>query len=163
MPQDAQGASVDRMMRDFEDQIRLERRARMLARGGASDYRDPDIFAGVECVFRRVLDMRDLDALLLPEMLDDAEEYTLHLRLRYASHRPVIGPLLIFIKRRILLPMMRWLYEYSLENFRKQQRVNRLLFACIEELAIENARLRKLAGFQDHRIGDSEGGKETVG
>ena len=37
---------------------------------------------------------------------------------------------------------MHWLYEYSLENFRRQQRVNRLLFAAIEELAIENARLR---------------------
>ena len=41
---------------------------------------------------------------------------------------------------------MRWLYEYSLENFRRQQRVNRLLFACIEELAIENAHLRKSVG-----------------
>ena len=150
-------------MRDLEDQIRLDRRARMLARGGASDYEDPEVFAGVEGLFRRVLDMRDLDALLLPAVLDDPEDYTLQLRLRYASHRPVIGPVLIFIKRRILLPMMRWLYEYSLENFRKQQRVNRLLFACIEELAIENARLRKMTGLNDYRIAESQGGKETVG
>ena len=35
--------------------------------------------------------------------------------------------------------MTRWLYEYSLENFRRQQRLNLILFACIEELAIENA------------------------
>lgn len=153
MPQDAPSVSVERVMRDLEDQIRHERRARMLARGGASDYRDPEIFAGVERVFRRVLDVRDLDALLLPEMLDDPEDYTLQLRLRYGSHRPLIGPLLIFIKRRILLPMMRWLYEYSLENFRRQQRVNRLLFACIEELVIENARLRNI----------NDGGKGTAG
>ncbi len=146
MAQNAGSVKVDVLMKDLEDQIRSERRARMMARGGASDYRDPEIFSGVEAVFRRVLDARDLDALLLPELLDDVEEYTLHLRLRYASHRPVIGPLLIFIKRRILLPINRWLYEYSLENFRRQQRVNRLLMACIEELAIENAHLRKSVG-----------------
>jgi hypothetical protein len=55
----------------------------------------------------------------------------------------VIGPLLIAIKRRLLLPLTRWLYEYSLENFRRQRRINSVLFACIEELAIENARLRQ--------------------
>jgi hypothetical protein len=38
---------------------------------------------------------------------------------------------------------MRWLYEYSLENFRKQRRINTVMFACLEELAIENARLRQ--------------------
>src|SRR5262249_35310587 len=102
-----------------------------------------ELFADVESVFRRVLDNRDLDALLLSDLLDDPEDYTLQLRLRYASHRPLVGPLLIFVKKRILLPISRWLYEYSLENFRRQQRVNRLLFACIEELAIENAKLRK--------------------
>ena len=51
---------------------------------------------------------------------------------------------LIFLKRKLLLPISRWLYEYSLENFRRQQRVNRMLFACIEELAIENAKLKKI-------------------
>jgi len=143
MTQPAGGVKVELVMRDLEDQIRAERRARLLARGRASDFHDPEVFEGVEALFRRVLDTRDMDALLLPEMLDDVEEYTLQLHLRYASHRPVIGPLLIFVKRRILLPLHRWLYEYSLENFRKQQRVNRVLFACIEELAIENARLKK--------------------
>ena len=34
--------------------------------------------------------------------------------------------------------------DYSLENFRRQQQVNRILFACLEELAIENARLERL-------------------
>jgi hypothetical protein len=140
------GVSVERLMRELGHDISDERRARLLARGGAADYRDPGVFADVEAIFRRVLDGRDHDALLLPELLDVADDYTLQMRLRYASHRPLIGPLLIFIKRRLLLPINRWLYEYSLENFRRQQRVNRLLFACVEELAIENARLeRRLA------------------
>jgi hypothetical protein len=144
MSQNAPGLKVERVMRDLEDQIRAERRTRMIARGGPSDYRDPEVFESVEGVFRRVLDARDLDALLLPELLDDPADYELQLRLRYSSHRPLVGPLLIFIKRRVMLPVMRWLYEYSLENFRRQQRVNRLLIACVEELAIENARLKKL-------------------
>jgi hypothetical protein len=137
------GVSVERLMRELGADISGERRARMPARGGAPDYRDPELFANVEAIFRRVLDGRDHDTLLLPELLDVADDYTLQLRLRYTSHRPLIGPVLIFIKRRLLLPINRWLYEYSLENFRRQQRVNRLLFACIEELAIENARLQQ--------------------
>jgi hypothetical protein len=47
------------------------------------------------------------------------------------------------MKRRFLLPISRWLFEYSRENFRRQQRMNRILLACIEQLAIENARLRQ--------------------
>jgi hypothetical protein len=35
------------------------------------------------------------------------------------------------------------LFEYSQSNFRRQQRLNQILLACIEELAVENARLRK--------------------
>jgi hypothetical protein len=50
------------------------------------------------------------------------------------------------VKRRLLLPLTRWLFEYSQENFRRQDRLNRVLFACIEELAIENARLRRALG-----------------
>jgi hypothetical protein len=40
-----------------------------------------------------------------------------------------VGPLIVFAKRRILLPLTRWLYEYSLENFKRQQAINRLLYA----------------------------------
>ena len=51
---------------------------------------------------------------------------------------------------------MHWLYEYSLENFRRQRRVNRLLFASIEELALENAKLKQEIGeLKDGRIARS--------
>ena len=43
----------------------------------------------------------------------------------------------------MLFRSTRWLFEYSQDNFRRQDHLNRLLFACIEELAIENARLRR--------------------
>jgi hypothetical protein len=51
--------------------------------------------------------------------------------------------MIVLFKRRVLLPLMRWLFEYSLENFRRQQRVNHLLISCVEALAIDNAQLRQ--------------------
>jgi hypothetical protein len=54
-----------------------------------------------------------------------------------------VGGALLFLKRRILVPLNRWLYEYTREHFRRQHQVNLLLFACLESLAIENARLRQ--------------------
>jgi hypothetical protein len=138
--------SVQRVMREIEDDLRGERRARLVARGAPQEYRDPELFAAVESVLRRAVDSRDRDAVLLPELLGDEIEWRLQPELRFSSHRPVIGPVIVFLKRRVVLPLTRWLYEYNLENFQRQERVNRILFACVEELAIENAKLRRLAG-----------------
>jgi hypothetical protein len=135
--------SVERVMREIEDDLRRERRARMVARGAPQEYRDAEIFAAVEAVLRRAVDGRDHSAVLLPELLGDEYDWRLQTRLRVSSHRPFIGPAILFLKRRVVFPLTRWLYEYSLENFQRQERVNRILFACIEELAIENARLRQ--------------------
>jgi hypothetical protein len=134
---------VDRLMREIEDDVRRARRKRLLARGGAAEYRDPDIYERVDIVLRRALEARDHGALLLPDFLSSDPDWQLTTHLKFSSHRPVIGPVLIFIKRRLLLPLTRWLYEYSLENFHRQQKLNTILLASIEELAIENAKLRK--------------------
>jgi hypothetical protein len=135
--------NVDRLMREIEDDVRRARRKRLLARGGAAEYRDPEIYEQVDIVLRRALEARDHGALLLPDFLSSDPDWQLTTHLRFSSHRPVIGPVLVFIKRRLILPLTRWLYEYSLENFRRQQKLNTILLACIEELAIENAKLRK--------------------
>jgi hypothetical protein len=134
---------VKDLMRDIEDDVRHMRRKRLLARGGAAEYRDPTIYAGVDEVLRRAIDARDHEALLLSDFLSGEADWNLSLHLKYASHRPMIGAPILWVKQRVLLPVMRWLYEYSLENFRKQRRINTVLFACIEELAIENSRLRR--------------------
>ncbi|OFW24730.1 MAG: hypothetical protein A3H97_20125 [Acidobacteria bacterium RIFCSPLOWO2_02_FULL_65_29] len=136
-------------MREIEDDLRRERRARLLEKGAPEDYRDADIYAAVEAVLRRAVETRNHDAVLLPDVLGDEDEWKLQTRLRFSSHRPIVGPIVVFLKRRLLLPITRWLYEYSLENFQRQQRVNRILFACIEELAIENAKLRRIAERKD--------------
>src|SRR5919201_3481153 len=124
-----------------EEAARRARRARLLAQGGASEYQDAKLYATVERVLRRVIEQHNDQALLVRALLDDEYEWRLEPALTITNHRRVIGPLLIFVKRRLLLPVMRWLFDYAAVNFRRQQRVNLLLFACIEQLAIENARL----------------------
>ena len=70
-------------------------------------------------------------------------DWRLRTHLELSTHRPAVGRAILFAKRRVLLPLTRWLFEYSQENFRRQDRLNRVLFACVEELALENARLRR--------------------
>ena len=140
---------VEQLMRDIEAEVRADRRTQLVARGGPAEYNDEEIYAAVERVLRRAVEARDRDVLLVPELAGDEADWRLQTHLRFSSHRRVIGPALVFFKRRVLLPMMRWLYDYNRENFRRQERVNRILFACVEELAIENAKLRRIAGSLD--------------
>jgi hypothetical protein len=133
--------SVERVMKQIEADARRDRHAR-LAKTGTPGYADPEIFAAVDDLLRRAVE-RDDRAVLLPDLLDDYQEWRLETSLRITSHRPLVGPAIVFLKRRLLLPMMRWLFEYSRENFRRQQRMNRIFAAAVEELAIENARLRQ--------------------
>jgi hypothetical protein len=133
---------VEPLMREIEDRVRDDLRRRLLARGGAPEYQDPEVFRSVDRLLRRAAD-RPAEHALLPEFLGPESDWRIETHLRFASHRPVAGALVLFVKRRILLPLTRWLYEYTVDNFKRQERVNRMLVACIEELAIENARLRR--------------------
>jgi hypothetical protein len=134
---------VAALMGEVEESVRITLRRHLLAHGGAPDYEDPWIFAAVEKLLRRASAGRELDSLMLPELLGDDPEWRMQTHLRFSSHRPLLGPVIVFVKRRILLPLTRWLYEYTAGNFRRQQQLNRALMSCIEELAIENARLRR--------------------
>jgi hypothetical protein len=142
--------SVERLMRELEDSVRADLRARIVERGGPAEYQDEELFGHVERLLRRALEGRDHDTALVAGLLGDSEDWQLRTRLRFSSHRPIAGAWIVAIKRRLLLPLTRWLYEYSLENFTRQQRLNRIIFACLEELAIENARLRR----ELQRLGD---------
>jgi hypothetical protein len=135
------------LMDDIERDVRSRLRRHIISRGGAAEYEDEAIFERVRAVLGRAVDERNRGALLLPELLDSDVEWELQTHLRLTTHRPVVGQpmvgrLILLVKRRLLLPMTRWVFEYSQENFRRQQRINAVLFACIEDLAIENARLR---------------------
>ena len=87
-------------MREIEDDVRRARRKRLLARGGAGEYRDPDIYEGVDIVLRRALEARDHDALLLPDFLSSEADWQLATHLRFTSHRRLVGPWLVFLKDR---------------------------------------------------------------
>jgi hypothetical protein len=143
MDQPDTSVNVQHVMRDITGDLRRERQARLVARGGPAAYADPDVYQHVEQTLRRAVEVTEHDVRLMPELLGDEDEWQLQTHLRFSSHRGAIGRVIVFAKRHILLPLTRWLFEYSLENFRRQQRVNQRLLACIEELAIENAQLRR--------------------
>ncbi len=142
---------VHAVMDEIDSDVRARLRRHLIKRGGAADYRDEEIFEAVRAVLARAVDERNLDALLLPELLDADVDWQLKTHLELSTHRPVVGRLILLAKRRILLPMTRWLFEYSQENFRRQHHLNRILFACIEELALENARLRREMTSASHK------------
>jgi len=137
---------VDAVMGEIERDVRTRLRRHVIKRGGAADYEDEAIFDAVHAVLSRAVDERNLDATLLPELLDSDVEWRLRTDLALSTHRPAVGRFILFAKRRMLLPLTRWLFEYSQENFRRQDHLNRVLFACVEELALENARLRRAIG-----------------
>jgi hypothetical protein len=131
-------------MAELHERVRGRLRERLLSHGASRDFDDPAFFAEVERIFQSAIATGDAQTLLLPELLGDRETWRLQTAIRFQSHRASgAGSLIIFIKRRLLMPIVRWLYEYSRDNFERQRRVNDVLFACVQELAIENARLRR--------------------
>jgi len=134
---------VDAVMGQIERDVRTRLRRHLIKRGGAAEYEDEAIFDAVHALLARAVDERNLDATLLPELLDSDVDWRLQTHLTLSTHRPAIGRFILLAKRRLLLPLTRWLFEYSQENFRRQDHLNRVLFACLEELALENARLRR--------------------
>ena len=136
--------SVDAVMSELQGRVRERLRTELLRNGASAAFNDPRLFADVEALLHTATDVGDTDALLLPELLGEPDTWRLETAMRYQSHR-TSGPasIIIFLKRRILMPALRWLFEYSRDNFERQRRVNRVLFACVQELAVETARLRQ--------------------
>lgn len=131
-------------MAELQGRVRERLRDHILRHGGSRDFEDPALFAEVERLLSTAIATQDSSALLLPELLGDPETWRVETALHYRSHRT--GPAAaarIFFKRRVLMPILRWLFEYSRDNFERQRRINYTLFACVQELAIENARLRR--------------------
>ncbi|HEY7292265.1 MAG TPA: hypothetical protein VH583_20680 [Vicinamibacterales bacterium] len=141
MTRPAEHVPVAPLMSQIERDARADLRSR-LVKHGVTAYSDERIFERVSALLHHASEGRDPNALLLPELLDDEGAWALEPNLTLSSHRASTGAAILFVKRRILLPLTRWLFEYSQDNFRRQDRLNRILLACIEELAIENARLR---------------------
>lgn len=127
-------------MAEVRARVRAEVRAR-LARSGVREFEDEAVFLAAEDLLARALERRDRQLLLLPELLDDEDDWRVNPSLRLSSHRPIAGGAIIWLKQTLLLPVTRWLYDYSRENFARQERLNFVLMACLQQLAIENVRL----------------------
>jgi hypothetical protein len=135
---------VDAVMSDLHDRVRERLRAQIVESGGPPAFNDRELFAEVETILQAAAGSSDATRLLLPELLGDPDTWRLSTVMRYQSHRSSgAAALLMFVKRRLLMPVLRWLYEYSRDNFERQRRVNHVLFACVQELALETAQLRR--------------------
>jgi hypothetical protein len=134
--------NVTRLMTEIRKRANEELRERAFDRGNTSEFADAELFDLVERILRGAVDDADRKVLLLSEIVAGNKELTLEPSARLTSHRPIVGPLIVFVKRRILQPLTQWLYEYSMDNFRRQAQINRMLFAALQALAIESARLR---------------------
>jgi hypothetical protein len=130
-------------MAELRDKVRERIRQQLLRHGASRALEDPAIFTAIESLLRDATVSASPSALLLPELLGDPETWRLETAMRYRSHREGAGPVLIFVKKRLLMPVLRWLFEYSRDNFERQRRMNDVLAACVQELAIETAKLRQ--------------------
>ena len=137
----AETIRVPPLMKRIEEDVQSAVRRR-LVKHGMPAYADEQVFARARAMLEHAAAGRDLNVLLLPELLGDEVEWSLVPNLTLSSHRSSIGKVILLVKRHILLPLTRWLFEYSQDNFRRQERLNRILLASAEELAVENARLR---------------------
>jgi hypothetical protein len=136
--------STDAVMQELHGRVRERLRLQLLKSGVSPAFEDPAVFAEVEALLQRAAETSPTATLLLPELLGDPSTWRLNTALRYQSHRSAgAASLVLFLKRRVMMPMLRWFFEYSRDNFERQRRVNYVLFACVQELAAEIARLRR--------------------
>ena len=135
---------VDGVMAELHDRVRARLREELLQHGASRALEDPQVFAEVERLLRAAAGRTSTRALLLPEVLGDPASWRLEPALAFPSHRGALAASVIRgVKQRVMMPVLRWLFEYSHDNFVRQQRVNHVLFACVQELAIQNAELRR--------------------
>ena len=136
---------VDAVMAELQEQIRARLREDLVQHGASPALSDPAVFAEVERILRQATrNPGGTRALLLPELLGDPLTWRLEPALKVGSHRgPVAAAVVRAVKLRVIRPVMRWLFEYTHDNFARQLRVNQVLFACVQELAIQNAALRR--------------------
>jgi hypothetical protein len=136
--------SVDAVMAEVQGRVRERLRERMLAAGGSTAFADPSVFAEVEALLDKATEVQETSPLLLPELLGDRDTWRLATKMDYRSHRGAgAASVIAFLKQRVLMPPFRWLFEYSRDNFERQRRTNLVLFACVQELALETVRLRR--------------------
>jgi hypothetical protein len=136
-------ASTDQVMAELQGRVRERVRAELLRHGASTALEDPALFADLDAILRAAIERSQPAALLLPELLGDPSTWRLDTAIKYQTHRGAAGAPIIFVKQRLLMPLLRWFYEFNRDNFERQRRINQVLFACVQELAIELAQQRR--------------------
>jgi hypothetical protein len=136
-------ASTDQIMAELQGRVRERVRAELVRHGASAALEDPALFADIDTMLRAAIERSQPAALLLPELLGDPSTWRLDTAIKYQTHRGAAGAPIIFVKQRLLMPLLRWFYEFNRDNFERQRRINQVLFACVQELAIELAKQRR--------------------
>jgi glycosyltransferase involved in cell wall biosynthesis len=119
--------------------LRLQARERL----GFGHDRDREAYEEVKAVFQAAHEALAPGAPFYPQVLGLEEEWEVPTPLTWETHRGRVGGVILWLKRRILFPLNRWLYSYTWHNLRRQQRLNLLLLSAVESLAVSHARLRQ--------------------
>jgi len=139
-------------MAEVQARVRERLRSQLAAESASPVFDDPALFAEVEAVLRDAAATPDAAQLILPELLGEPDTWRLTTRMQYGSHRGrAAGSLFVWVKQRVLMPGLRWLFEYSRDNFGRQRRTNHVVFACLQALALEIVLLRR----EVHRLSAS--------
>jgi len=136
-------ASTDQVMAELQGRVRERVRAELVRHGASAALEDPALFADIDTILRTAIERSQPAALLLPELLGDPSTWRLDTAIKYQTHRGAAGAPIIFVKQRLLMPLLRWFYEFNRDNFERQRRINQVLFACVQELTIELAKQRR--------------------
>jgi hypothetical protein len=136
-------ASTDQVMAELQGRVRERVRAELVRHGASAALEDPALFADIDTILRAAIERSQPAALLLPELLGDPSTWRLDTAIKYQTHRGPAGAPIVFVKQRVLMPLLRWFYEFNRDNFERQRRINQVLFACVQELAIELAKQKR--------------------
>jgi hypothetical protein len=130
-------------MAELQGRVRERVRAELVRHGASAALEDPELFADIDNILRAAIERSQPAALLLPELLGDPSTWRLDTAIKYQTHRGPAGAPIVFVKQRVLMPLLRWFYEFNRDNFERQRRINQVLFACVQELAIELAKQKR--------------------
>jgi len=125
-----------------------------IAERHASGSLEPDEIRSETAVWlAEVMSERPAGESVLRHYLDTIGSWRLQLHPNFSSHRGWIGRVLVWIKRRVLYPPLRWVVEVVEVNAWRQDRLNEAYLNLLEEMALEIGRLRarldRLAGDRD--------------
>ena len=135
---------VDEVMAELHRRVRERMRTQVTDADDSHVFADPEVFGHVDALLRTAAATPETRPLMLPALLGEPHTWRLVTKMQYQSHRGKgVASLVMGLKRHILMPLFRWLFEYSRDNFERQRRTNHVLFACVQELAVETALLRR--------------------